>query len=169
MDKEKLNTTKKKSKKSKKHKSSSKRNKYEKESASVISVDPSSMPSFIAPEPPSTHAYANQSFNYANLQQKAGKDYSNESDGYERQKPNTAKLYSTTYGADYYVVGDEKGSQKAKQSKYQNSQRNNPDLSASVVSNDYENLKDKPKNPRDMRNSSPEDPQDVYEPIDQPS
>ena len=160
MDQEKMKYPKKSNKKK------SKRKKYEMES-SVISIDPSSMPSCIAPEPPSGISVGYENYKpYANVSPPSeAPDYSND---YLVQKPDTKKIYSTTEGAEYYVVdNDNQGKKNRTDTKQRRENFKNMKSESEISqSKDYENLKEKPINPLDVKNVPDEEPQELYEPMD---
>ncbi|XP_062594103.1 uncharacterized protein LOC134255589 isoform X2 [Saccostrea cucullata] len=182
------------SKKSKKKKKKERRN-YEKDPTSTVSIEPEapSCPAFMAPDPPSTSSvdYENApskrkqlksetelapppSHNmkepgYVNTPRKGNASQKVEftDDFYVAPKPNTAKLYSTGEGSEYYICDERKSTPNSKVWK---APPRNP-LEDSVTSTcsaiDYVNMYGKNKYLELVPESTPvEEPQDFYEPVD---
>ena len=176
------------SKKSKKRRKKKGHN-YEKDPTSTVSIEPEapSCPAFMAPDPPSSSSvdYENapskkkqnqikkkvedspsnsstKEPKYVNAKKKVRKG----DDEYVAPRPNTAKLYSTAEGAEYYVCDDRKSNSSSKVWK---APPRNP-LEDSVTSNcsalEYANLQGNWKYLELVPESTPVDePQDLYEPV----
>lgn len=164
------------------------RKQYEKDPTSTVSIEPEapSCPAFMAPDPPSSSSvdYENAPSKRKQFEKKSesapppvhntkepgyvnalGKARLTE-DEYVAPKENTAKLYSTGEGAEYYVCDNGNNS---KTSKLLKRPPRNP-LEDSVTSTcsalDYVNLHANSKFLEFVPESVPvEEPQDLYEPV----
>lgn len=175
----------------KSNKNKKQKHNYEKDPTSTPSIEPEapSCPAFMAPDPPSSSSadYENAPSKKRQLELKLKasdsissnstsepkyvntkkKDQNVDDDEYVAPKPNTARLYSTGEGAEYYVCDKDKSAPKPP--KAWKAPPRNP-LEDSITSNcsalDYVNMHGTWKYLELVPESKPVDePQDLYEPM----